>query len=263
MQRGVLRGVGIDAWKFYEPKWYSTRRPGQPGATQPAIGNGTLVGRYTRISSGFVCAQIQLIAGSTTTFGTGEAYILGLPLPANRWTSALSLATADIPIGSGLAWQGSAANPSLTMALIPTLADPLAEYNLQTSEDEYLHLFIQQSVAYGTGTIPAGASPAVVTITTPVGQSASAYDINVVPTSTSTNNPQHIWVDTISYSNPNLSFNVNAKANPGGSGITFAWKVRAEPESTVGLAQLLNYQRPWTMASGHGLFVQALYEART
>jgi len=258
--RGLLRGLGIEGWKFYDPAWYSTVQPGSPAPTQPAIGNGTIRGRYTRTPAGVCIAQVQLIAGSTTSFGTGDAYILGLPKPGNRWTAALGLSTADIPIGTGLAWQGTAANPSLTMPLIPTLADPLTPLNLQTNEDYFAHLFIQQSIAYGTGSILSGTTS--VTVTAPLGQSASAYDIRVVPTATTSNNPGILYVDSISYSNPNLSFNVNVRTNPGASNLPFAYKVRAEPESTVNFAQLLNYQRPWTMASGHGLFAQFVYESR-
>ena len=51
----------------YTPVWSTT-------GTAPSLGNGTLKGRY--VLSGNVCtAEIELIAGSTTTFGTGQFQI--------------------------------------------------------------------------------------------------------------------------------------------------------------------------------------------
>jgi hypothetical protein len=50
----------------YSPAWGS-------GGTQPAIGNGSLTGYYTRIGQQ-VTAHIRLVSGSTTTFGTGDWY---------------------------------------------------------------------------------------------------------------------------------------------------------------------------------------------
>jgi len=58
----------------YTPQWSTN------GSTQPDIGNGTLKGRYTL--SGRLCTvQVDLTAGSTTTFGTG-AFQISLPFPA-------------------------------------------------------------------------------------------------------------------------------------------------------------------------------------
>ena len=48
----------------YTPAWTST-------GTQPVLGNGTLTGRYTRYGPLCFC-RIRLVAGSTTTFGTGQ-----------------------------------------------------------------------------------------------------------------------------------------------------------------------------------------------
>lgn len=59
----------------YTPAWTST-------GTAPAIGNGTLVGRYWRFNK-FVVAQIAWTSSTTTTFGTGN-YRLSLPIAANN-----------------------------------------------------------------------------------------------------------------------------------------------------------------------------------
>jgi len=57
-------------WQTYTPSWTSS-------GTAPAIGNGTLIGRYMR--HGKMCTvSVRLVAGSSTTFGTG-AYFLSLP----------------------------------------------------------------------------------------------------------------------------------------------------------------------------------------
>jgi hypothetical protein len=44
------------------------------------VGNGTLLGRYHRVGRTIVC-QINLVAGSTTTFGSG-AYSFTIPFTA-------------------------------------------------------------------------------------------------------------------------------------------------------------------------------------
>lgn len=57
----------------YTPTWTST-------GTAPAIGNGSLTGRYMKIGRMVFC-EINMIAGSTTTFGTGN-YSFSLPVQA-------------------------------------------------------------------------------------------------------------------------------------------------------------------------------------
>lgn len=56
----------------YTPSWTSS-------GTAPAIGNGTLSGSYV-LSGQMVEFRIKLIAGSTTTFGTG-AWFFSVPFP--------------------------------------------------------------------------------------------------------------------------------------------------------------------------------------
>lgn len=59
------------AWTTYTPTWTST-------GTAPAIGNGSLTGRYMKIGR-TVIVEINMIAGATTTFGTGN-YSFSLPV---------------------------------------------------------------------------------------------------------------------------------------------------------------------------------------
>lgn len=61
------------AWTSYTPVWSSS-------GTAPAIGNGTLVGRYMKIGRNILC-EIHQTNGSTTTYGTGN-YNWSLPVAA-------------------------------------------------------------------------------------------------------------------------------------------------------------------------------------
>ncbi|MFJ6566419.1 hypothetical protein ACIQNU_03305 [Streptomyces sp. NPDC091292] len=59
------------AWTPYTPVWTSS-------GTAPAMGNGTLSGRYMKIGRTVLC-HINWISGSTTTYGTGN-YSFSLPV---------------------------------------------------------------------------------------------------------------------------------------------------------------------------------------
>jgi len=63
------------AWTTYDLAWTST-------GTQPAIGDGSLEGLYTKIGK-TVFVVATMVAGSTTTFGTG-GWRFSLPSTANR-----------------------------------------------------------------------------------------------------------------------------------------------------------------------------------
>jgi hypothetical protein len=62
--------VNTGAWTSYTPTWTSS-------GTAPALGNGVLVGRYARVGRTITC-HINLIPGSTSTFGSGN-YSFALP----------------------------------------------------------------------------------------------------------------------------------------------------------------------------------------
>lgn len=61
----------LGAWTTYTPTWTTS-------GVAPAIGNGTIPSRYVRISQRLAVVNINLQAGSTTTFGTG-AWSFTLP----------------------------------------------------------------------------------------------------------------------------------------------------------------------------------------
>ena len=71
--RDAVTGVQA-AWTAYTPTWTMS-------TTNPVIGNGTLVGRFSRIGK-TIDFMIQITMGSTTTFGTGAQWILSLPVTA-------------------------------------------------------------------------------------------------------------------------------------------------------------------------------------
>jgi hypothetical protein len=60
---GVEWVSGGGAWTSFTPVWTAT-------GTAPALGNGSLSGKYARVNK-LIVGTIVLIAGSTTTFGTG------------------------------------------------------------------------------------------------------------------------------------------------------------------------------------------------
>lgn len=70
----------------YTPTWTSS-------GTQPAIGDGTLSGAYTRIGK-LVAFRFSMIAGASTTFGTGS------------WAFALP-ATISVPVVLDYGWSGT------------------------------------------------------------------------------------------------------------------------------------------------------------
>lgn len=63
----------LGGWEAYTPTWTAS-------TTNPALGNGTLTGRYTVLGKTCV-GSIYLLMGSTTTYGSG-AWALGLPFTA-------------------------------------------------------------------------------------------------------------------------------------------------------------------------------------
>lgn len=100
----------FDVWTSFTPVWSSS-------GTAPAIGNGSIVGRYMKIGR-TVHAVIRMTCGATTTYGTGS-YSWTLPFTASN-TIADYLGEARL-VGAS-AWHGQAvlsANSNLVSALLP------------------------------------------------------------------------------------------------------------------------------------------------
>jgi hypothetical protein len=69
---GILLAFS-DTWSTYVPAWTAS-------GTAPALGNGTITGRYAQVGKLVYCTGI-LTMGSTTTFGTG-VWSVSLPVTA-------------------------------------------------------------------------------------------------------------------------------------------------------------------------------------
>lgn len=67
--RDNMKAIG-DAWGAYAPLWTAS--------TNPAIGNGTIAGRYRQIGQ-TVDFRVVITMGSTTTYGTGQ-WSVSLPV---------------------------------------------------------------------------------------------------------------------------------------------------------------------------------------
>jgi hypothetical protein len=94
----TLNTIGA-AWENYTPAWTSS-------GTQPAIGNGILEGRYTRINKLLIVSFI-LVAGSTTTFGTGNY----------RFSMPVSIVQGQANMGWGVVFDASASYLSYNINL--------------------------------------------------------------------------------------------------------------------------------------------------
>lgn len=97
-------------WTSYTPSWTGS-------TTNPAIGNGTITGLSSQ-SGKTVTVQIEIIAGSTTTFGSGRwAFSLpsGLPTTSNRYLGQ----GVGLRTGSAFLF-GPASNVDLNFAITTT-----------------------------------------------------------------------------------------------------------------------------------------------
>jgi hypothetical protein len=93
-------------WAAYTPAWTSS-------GTAPAIGNGTISGRFSQLGK-TVFYKISVVAGSTTTFGTGT-YFFSLPVTAAASAFTFGFARA---IDTGvLQYPGFAVLQSTTLLL--------------------------------------------------------------------------------------------------------------------------------------------------
>lgn len=104
----ILTAVGSTlafkgAYTTFTPAWTSS-------GVAPAIGNGTLSGRYLQLGK-FVHFEMYFLAGTTTTFGTGD-YSFSLPVTAqfdNFW-----------PIGWALGRDASSGFVFFPLPYLPT-----------------------------------------------------------------------------------------------------------------------------------------------
>jgi len=107
----------LSSYIAYTPVWTSS-------GTAPAIGNGTIVGRYKVLAGKNIMFYARIIAGTTTTYGTGN-YSLSLPPTAACRTTDEQFTQARIfDSSAGLAYVGQGVLSGTTVllqALQPTL----------------------------------------------------------------------------------------------------------------------------------------------
>lgn len=250
--RGVYSGVKRGGWQDFAPEIRSFAQSGTP--VSPVLGNAQTYARWLRRPSGLIVYQGGITFGSTTTFGSStQVWGVNLPYPANR-----SSGGADLPIGTAWCWKGASANPSTNVNLVPTLMDPLvAGGGSGSNEDNYMQFFLPYLIDQGTATILSGTTSVVVAHNLS-SWTATASDIQLTPTATTSNNPGILFADTFTAT----GFTVNCKANPGASNLAFAWKLRGEPNQSSAFDLLVNQNRPYVHASGHLLAWQVAYEGR-
>ncbi len=258
--RGLPTGLGSESsWQRFTPDLRAFVHTGGSNPTQPALNSADCTGHYVyERQTGLVTYQGRIQFASDTTYGSGDdVWGVRLPVPAYR-----SLGGADLLVGAGWAWQGSAGNRNVPLRA--TLMDPLPPDGMNSNEDYYIQFFLPYTVATGTGTLP-GSNGTSVTVTHASsgtnGLTPNAFDINVVPTNSASTAPGEIYVDTIT----STQFNVNVRAGATTTPQTFAWKVRAEPNATVLFDLLVNSQRPFLpsgWASGYQLSWHVQYQAR-
>jgi hypothetical protein len=105
---GRAREVAIKDRGAYTPTW--------TGSSQnPAIGNGTITGRYMRDGK-TVTATINIVAGSTTNFGLGN-WIFTLPFTADTTVSPIGSAQI-FDASTGTVYVGLVVNISSTTMVV-------------------------------------------------------------------------------------------------------------------------------------------------
>jgi hypothetical protein len=110
----VGRGTAAGYWTSYTPTWAAI------GGTQPAIGDGTLTGEYSRVGS-TVLYRITLVAGSTTTFGSGGSWTFSLPVTSVSYDAITPLATVNTLDTSTSTFAPGIATAQSTSTILPRL----------------------------------------------------------------------------------------------------------------------------------------------
>ncbi len=121
---GALKWLTVDGivdtvfgqWKAYTPTWTAA-------TTNPAIGNGTLTGRYIVI--GKLCTYVLgLVMGTTTTYGSGN-WAFSLPINAVNTAGIYFLGVAHLrKAGSGNYERIVQIAPAVSVSTISLFNDP-------------------------------------------------------------------------------------------------------------------------------------------
>jgi hypothetical protein len=129
----------FDAWTTYTPTWTAT--------SNPAIGNGTITGRYLKVGRRCI-AVVKLTMGGTTTYGSG-GYSFGLPFTSAvgvDYLGSARLVAANAWHGGVVMSGGSAAfnctfpasaTDSRSATLSATVPETLASTHVLRAQIEY------------------------------------------------------------------------------------------------------------------------------
>jgi hypothetical protein len=149
-------GSGAPGWTAYTPTWTCS------SGTNPAIGNGTLTGRYWQLGA-TVYVRIFMQSGSTTTYGTGN-WLFALPVSSSASGNSqgflgYAVAGADYQITSVIVAGGSVLYPSdATGALSATVPFTWASGNSLWFEGFYESSSSSSAGLLQGATGPTGAS---------------------------------------------------------------------------------------------------------
>lgn len=101
---GILLAFS-DSWSTYTPSWTAS-------GTAPALGNGTIAGRYAQVGKLIWCTGV-LTMGTTTTFGTGT-YSISLPVTATSASTGIYVGSAYLHDNSLIAGRRTGAAAVVT-----------------------------------------------------------------------------------------------------------------------------------------------------
>ena len=109
-------GTDLGKWQAYTPIWTAV-------TTNPSIGNGTLVGRYTQIGKTCILV-IGLTMGSTTTYGSGN-WSFSLPKTAKNTSGINFYGVAHLRKSGTANYERIAQiSPSISTTVINMFTDP-------------------------------------------------------------------------------------------------------------------------------------------
>jgi len=128
LQVGGIVNTDLGKWQSHTVSWTAA-------TTNPAIGNGTLVGRYIVI--GKLCTYVLgLVMGSTTTYGSGN-WAFSLPVNAVNTAGINFYGVAHLrKVGTANYERIAQISPSLSTSVINLFTDPTPgsnSANLSTS----------------------------------------------------------------------------------------------------------------------------------
>jgi len=131
--------LAFDAVQTYAPTWTGS-------AVNPAIGNGTITGRYVQIGK-MVWLRIKMLAGTTTTFGTGD-WRFTLPVAAaaqDAGATATFFDSSASAVYHGLARFNGSLLRAYTNASPAVLVDPTNPFTWATADFCELDLVYEAS----------------------------------------------------------------------------------------------------------------------